>query len=117
MSFTVITDEQYILQADTKRCQHSRSAAGKKSCKQITENNNVQFFHSSAVKLSNLDIILRGSLPTPQGTTELSILACIAFRSFLLNRLLSSHAFLKTRFDVPNSKLCMGSIIANLILS
>jgi len=51
----VITDEQKTLQAETRSCQQLRSASGKISYKQIMENNNVRFFHSSAV--TNFEVI------------------------------------------------------------
>ena len=44
--------------------QQARCSDGKMSCNTIKENSNVQFFHSSAVKLKNDDEIFVGILLT-----------------------------------------------------
>ena len=77
----------------------------------------VQFFNSSAVKPSMLNLsILPGNFPISLGTSELSTPACILDKASSLKYSFSFYMAI-TRLTVPRYKLCIGSIIAKEIVS
>lgn len=71
-------EEQNMLQAETYFCQQCRRSTGSILFKAISENNKVQFFHSSAVKLAKAEAILCGILPALQGILHLETTVCIS---------------------------------------
>ena len=75
MSANEITELQYIWHADTNNFQHARCSDGRISCNVTNEYSNVQFFHSSAVKLKNAEVIFLGILPVFIGKIQFFILS------------------------------------------
>ena len=77
-------------------------------------NYRVQFFHCSAVKLPSEDAIFCGIVPVFGGTTTL--LTHARMESSCLSEMIPPNIHTSLRFfAVPRKRLCMGSMMVNLI--